>query len=217
MAMELKAQKRKLGSRSILTELRGKGQIPAVLYGDGKESEPIAVEEREFIQIANRQGLHHVIKLNVDGISYNVMVKDVQSDPIKNKVLHLDFNKINMNEKIDTTVVVVLEGEAEGAKNGGVLQHMLRELTISCLPSEIPDKITFNVEHLQIGDSVTVSDLTVPDGIEVKHEGDEVVLSIVPSQAQPTDIAAEEAEADAGAADRTDAENSSGDTASDRG
>jgi large subunit ribosomal protein L25 len=219
MAMELKAEKRQVGARSSLTKLRNTGKIPAVVYGNDVESEPIAVEESQFQQLVNQQGLNHVIKLNVDGKSLNVMVKDLQSDPIKNKVLHLDFGKVNMNEKIDTSVFIVLEGEAQGVKEGGVLQHTMRELNISCLPGDIPDSITHNVEKLTIGDSVTVGDLTVPNGVEVLHEPDEIVLSIVPPQVEPVEVeeaTAEEAEANAEAANVTDEENSSGDAVVDR-
>jgi large subunit ribosomal protein L25 len=213
MVIELKAQKRQVGNHSTLTELRHKGKIPAVVYGSDAGNQPIAVDETQFMQVFRQQGSNQVIKLNVEGTSYNVMLKDIQSDPIKNRVLHLDFNQINMNEKIDTMVPIVLEGEAEGVKDGGVLQQMLREINIRCLPNEIPDNITVNVQALKVGDSVTVSDLRIPNGIEVNHQGEEVVLSIVLPKTEPVDEerTAEQAEAEAKAEERADQENSSGD------
>ncbi|MED0671593.1 50S ribosomal protein L25/general stress protein Ctc [Aneurinibacillus aneurinilyticus] len=212
MAIELQAQKRQVGPRSMLTELRSKGKIPAVLYGSDVESESIAIEESHFQQLVNQQGLNHVIKLNVDGKPLNVMIKDLQSDPLKNKVLHLDFGTINMNEKTDTSVFIVLQGEAEGVKNGGVLQHTLRELNISCLPDKIPDSITYNIEKLVVGDTITVADLTVSGDIEILDSPDTVVLTIVPPQAEPVEgMAGEEAETEAGIAETNDEENSSGD------
>lgn len=212
MAMELQAQKRQVGPRSTLTELRNKGKIPAVLYGSDVENASIAIDESHFQQLVNQQGLNHVIKLNVDGKPLNVMIKDLQSDPLKNKVLHLDFGTINMNEKTDTSVFIVLQGEAEGVKDGGVLQHTLRELNISCLPSKIPDSITYNIEKLVVGDTVTVADLTVSGDIEILDSPDTVVLTIVPPQAEPVEgTTEEEAEAEAGVAEANDEENSSGD------
>jgi large subunit ribosomal protein L25 len=213
MVTELKAQKRQVGNHSTLTALRDKGQIPAVVYGSDAGNQPIAVDEAQFMQVFRQQGSNQVIKLNVEGTSYNVMLKDIQSDPIKNRVLHLDFNQINMNEKIDTMVPIVLEGEAEGVKDGGVLQQMLREINIRCLPNEIPDNITVNVQALKIGDSVTVSDLSIPNGMEANHQGEEVVLNIVLPKTEPVDEekTAEQAEAEVKAEERADQENSSGD------
>lgn len=217
MAMELQAQKRQVGPRSALTELRNKGKIPAVVYGTDVESEPIAIEESQFHQLVNQQGLNRVVKLNVDGKSLNVMIKDVQSDPIRNKVLHLDFSKINMNEKTDTSVSIVLEGEAEGVKDGGVLQHTMRELNIRCLPGEIPDNVTYNIEKLTVGDTVTVAHLTVPNGVEILDAPESVVLTIVPPQAEPVEEETTVGEAEETDAEAGDEENGSGDAVPNKG
>ncbi|MBN6187389.1 50S ribosomal protein L25/general stress protein Ctc [Aneurinibacillus sp. BA2021] len=214
MAMELQAEKRQTGSRSALNRLRKQGKIPAVMYGSDVESQPLAIEEGPFLQLVNQQGLNHVIKLKVDGQPMNVMVRELQSDPLKNKIVHLDFGTVNMNEKTDTSVFIVLEGESAGVKDGGVLQQTMRELSISCLPGDIPDSIPYNIEKLAIGDTVTVADLTVPNGIEVLDNPESVVLTIVPPQAEPADEEpnAEEAEAESVAKSAEDTENGSGDT-----
>ncbi|MFT9850306.1 50S ribosomal protein L25/general stress protein Ctc [Aneurinibacillus sp. REN35] len=218
MAMELQAEKRQVGPRSALNQLRNQGKIPAVIYGNDMESQSLAIEEGPFLQLVNQQGLNHVIKLKVDGKPVNVMIRDLQSDPLKNKVLHLDFGTVNMNEKTDTSVFIVLEGESEGVKDGGVLQQTMRELSISCLPGDIPDSIPYNIEKLTVGDTVTVADLTVPKGIDVLDNPESVVLTIVPPQAEPTEEEpnAEEAEAEAVAEDEADTEDSSGDAVPDK-
>lgn len=206
MAIELLAQKRDTSHRSTLHGLRKGGQIPAVIYGSGMESEPVTVDEGQFMQVIRKQGLNHIITLKVDGSQYDVLIKDIQQEPLKGKILHLDFNKVNMNKEIETIVHIVPEGEAAGMKEGGILQQTLRELTIRCLPTAIPDAVTVSIENLAIGDSVTVGDLQIPDGVTPQHEKDEVVLSITAPQLDP--IPDSEEQAGAGGAEPANAADS---------
>ncbi|WP_035100380.1 50S ribosomal protein L25/general stress protein Ctc [Aneurinibacillus terranovensis] len=185
MTIELLAEKRDTSHRSTLHGLRKNGKIPAVIYGSGLQSQPITVDEGQFLQVIRKQGINHIITLKVDGSQYDVLIKDVQQEPLKGKVMHLDFNKVNMNEEIETMVHIVPEGEAAGMKEGGILQQSLRELTIRCLPNAIPDAVTVSIEHLAIGDSVSVGELRIPAGVTPQHEKDEIVLSITAPQLDP--------------------------------
>jgi large subunit ribosomal protein L25 len=194
MAIVLKAQKRGAGKHSVVRQLRIEGKIPAVIYGSDVESQPISIEESQFMQVVRQQGINHVVRLAVDGTEHNVMIKDIQREPLKGRTLHIDFGKVNMNEAIDTIVPLTIEGEAEGVKAGGVLEQQLRELSIRCLPGAIPDSISVSVEKLAVGDSLTVGDLDIPADVTVQHEESDVVLSIVPPRAQPVD---EDTESDA--------------------
>jgi large subunit ribosomal protein L25 len=194
MAMELKAERRHETQRSATNKLRKAGKIPAVLYGSDVESQPLAVFEKDLIQVVRQQGMNQIISLNVNGNTYNVLIKEVQQEPLKRKVLHLDFNQVNMNEKIETAVHIVIEGEAAGVKAGGVLQQALREVTVACLPGAIPDAITVSVDNLAIGDSIAVHDLSVPAGVAVKHDAEEIVLSVVPADTTPVPEDSEEME-----------------------
>ncbi|WP_047154278.1 50S ribosomal protein L25/general stress protein Ctc [Aneurinibacillus tyrosinisolvens] len=187
MAIVLKAQKRGAGKHSVVRQLRIEGKIPAVIYGSDVESQPISIEESQFMQVVRQQGINHVVRLAVDGTEHNVMIKDIQREPLKGRTLHIDFGKVNMNEEIDTIVPLTIEGEAEGVKAGGVLEQQLRELSIRCLPGAIPDSISVSVEKLAVGDSLTVGDLDIPADVTVQHEESDVVLSIVPPRIEPVD------------------------------
>ncbi|WCK54629.1 50S ribosomal protein L25/general stress protein Ctc [Aneurinibacillus sp. Ricciae_BoGa-3] len=194
MAMELKAERRHETQRSATNKLRKAGKIPAVLYGSDIQSQPLAVTEKDLIQVVRQQGINHIISLNVNGNSYNVLIKEVQQEPLKGQILHLDFNQVNMNEEIETMVHIVVQGEAAGVKAGGVLQQTLRELSIACLPGAIPDAITVSVDNLAIGDSIVVQDLSIPSGVTVNHEPEEMVLSVVPADTTPVPEDSEEME-----------------------
>lgn len=187
MAAQLTAVKRSSSKRSTVTELRRTGKIPAVVYGSDIESYPIAVEEGQFAHVVRTQGMNQVVSLSVDGDSYNVMIKEVQREPLRNKVLHLDFGTVNMNEEIETAVPVTLEGEAPGVKEGGVLQQVLHQLTVRCLPGVIPESITVDISGLKVGDSITAGAVQLPSGVELKHEDDEVVVNISTPRSETAD------------------------------
>lgn len=181
MGVTLKADKRHGQTRSVLRKVRKSGKVPAIVYGKGKDNLPIAVDEIEMTKVLRDEGNYAVLKLNVeDGESYQVMVYDIQKDPIKDSLLHIDFKTIRMDEPVDSEVTIELTGEAAGVKEGGVLQQSLRTLEIRSLPDKRPDSIVCEVDSLGIGDSLTVADLSIPDGVEVLSNANETVVSVVP-------------------------------------
>lgn len=187
MSQILKADIREDLTRSATRSLRKQGRVPGVLYGKGISNRTIHLDESQMWQTIRNKGLNHVFQLQVDGKQYDVMVYELQQDPLKGFLLHVDFKKVSMNEKVETTVPVHLNGEAPGVKEGGVVQQQLRELEIRCLPGDIPESIEADISTLNIGDSLTVADLQVPADIDLQHEKDEVIVSILAPRLDPVE------------------------------
>jgi len=189
---KLRTKKGKVYSR----KLRKEGLIPAVLYGGKKESLPVEVNVRDLEKIfLTGEGSNVIINLQLSNVNGNpvetVLIKDFQQDPITRAFLHVDFLRVSLREKITAHVPLVLVGEAPGVKEAGILEHFLRELTIRCLPLEIPHHIEVNVSQLIIGESIHVRDLKIPEGIEVLSDPDQVVVTIgVPSKLEAEEVVA---------------------------
>jgi large subunit ribosomal protein L25 len=164
--------------------LRHKGIIPAVVYGEGKAGLAISVFRGQFLKTIHQ---HHVenaiitlkIKDDKKKGSRACMMREIQHDPVKGEVLHIDFNEISLTKAIKVKVPVEPRGEAVGVKqDGGSLEHILWEVEIECLPTEIPHKFEVDVSTLKIGDSIHVKDIAFPSTVKVITEMDAIVLSI---------------------------------------
>lgn len=184
MATELQAQPRANSKKSIVKELRRKGNIPGVIYGNGVESRPIYVNHGDFIKVIRKAGRNGVITLKVDSDDYPVMVYDLQTDKIKDDILHADFYKVDMASEVDADVSVHLVGEAAGQKEGGVVQQLSHELSVRALPADIPEAIEVQMEQLNIGDSISVSDLKAEAKYDILNDPDDTIVSITPPQAE---------------------------------
>ncbi|UVI30357.1 50S ribosomal protein L25/general stress protein Ctc [Paenibacillus spongiae] len=192
MALPIKAAQRTARTRGELNQLRKQGSIPGVVYGK-KLMNPLSVEvdEKELLHML-RSHPNAVIELDVaGGEKQPVMMTEVQRDPLSRMVLHIDFHQINMNEEVKTAVRFEVTGESQGVKEGGILQVMLHELDIQCLPNQIPDSIEVDISKLAIGENLLVSDLKLPSGVTARADGDLVVVTILAPQKE---LSAEEAE-----------------------
>ena len=161
--------------------LRAQGRLPAVLYGHGIESLAVSVEIRDVDQILRSKTGHNTIfKLAVGKTSSDVLIKDYQLDPIKGTLLNADFQTISMDEKMTFSVPVQTQGTSVGVIAGGVLDLVLREISVECFPAELPDHIIIEVTDLDIGDSIRVEDLNIDSPrINLLSAPALVVLSIV--------------------------------------
>ncbi|MFC7443361.1 50S ribosomal protein L25 [Laceyella putida] len=177
MAWSITAKKRETNTRGSLNALRKSGQIPGVLYGRGMEPQRISVDEGELRKVAETKGL---LQVNLGNESHQVMVREIQADPIKARYLHVDFQRVEMNQPITTEIPLVLTGEAVGVKNGGVLEQPIRSIEVRALPNLLPSEATLKISQLDIGDSITLAALTLPDGVELLSDKDTSVASIVP-------------------------------------
>lgn len=179
---KLQAKKREGFTRAALTEIRTAGSFPAVVYGKGVESAPVSVEETEFIKVIREVGRNGLISLNVDGKTHDVVLQEYQQDPIKGFIVHADFLSVDRSSEITSQVRVDIEGEAVGAKEGGVIQQPLFELTVTAKVSEFPEHVSVDVSELAIGDSISVGDIRDKHSFTIEHEDEETVVSVLPPQ-----------------------------------
>jgi len=165
--------------RSVVKSLRSERRIPAVVYGKTTENTMIHVDEIDFKQLVREVGRNAIVHLMWGDDNKKVIVNEIQKDPIKNEIVHIDFREVDMNKKLHVEVPIELVGEAQGVRDGGLLQRQHRTLEVRCLPDAIPDKIRVDIEALKIGDSLTVGDITLPQDVELQLEPDTVIVSVL--------------------------------------
>jgi len=175
----IQAQVRERESGNYVKQLRRDGWVPAVVYGTNVGNLAIQIEGRALDAALRNQATNKPFRLAVDGQEHDVMVYELQRHPLAGNILHADFKKINMNEKIHTTVPVLMTGDPEL----GVATLVRHSVEISCLPGNIPESFTVDVDGLNIGDVVLVKDLQIPAGVEVGLDSLEVLISILPVKA----------------------------------
>ncbi|MDF2644514.1 MAG: ribosomal protein [Paenibacillus sp.] len=184
MAFSLKAESRKETTKSDIKQLRIQGRIPAVVYGQKVGSAVITVDQKELLALL-RQNPHAIIDLDMpDGSGKQpVMINEIQRDKLKReRLLHVDFHQINMDEPVKTIVSLEFIGEAEGAKEGGIVQIQMHELEIRCLPNQIPSSIKVDISNVGLGDNLLVNQLSIPAGIEVKSDSNDLILTVLSPQ-----------------------------------
>jgi large subunit ribosomal protein L25 len=167
------------GSRAV-RRLRRSGQVPGVVYGGGDEPATFAVDARILRQALAQRGA--VLDLVVDGGSAQpVIIKDQQHHPVRGQLLHIDLLRVRLDKPIQSTVPLELDGaeEAPGVKEGGVMEHITRELNIEALPNEIPDVIRFDVSGMDLNDTATLEALTAPPGVTLLDDPAETVIATV--------------------------------------
>ncbi len=172
---------------------RAAGRIPGVLYGHGQEPVALSVSAREFELAVRKQGGNPIIGLALDGGEHTALIRDVQYDPISHDIIHLDFLRISLTEAIEVEVPIRLVGLPLGVKDGGgILEPILRELKVRCLPTAIPPAIEVDVTALNIGDSVHVSEITLGE-VTILTDPEVTVATVVPPTVQVEEKPAEEA------------------------
>jgi large subunit ribosomal protein L25 len=169
----LEAQTREAGNKGMARRVRMGGKIPGVLYGAGKDSMAVSVDPRQVLRILHSDTGHNTIfDLNLTGENTKVMIVDWQYEPIKGKLLHIDLQRIAMDKVLRVEVPIMLQGVPAGVKTeGGILEQMLREVEIECLPGDIPSHIDVDVTELAFGKVIRVSDL--PHNEKLKFLTDE--------------------------------------------
>jgi len=180
----LKGERRDGIGKSVARKLRGAGRVPAVYYGRGEQPLPLSVQARELEGILHAAaGSNVIVDLKVEGDAESerkAILREIQRHPVRGSILHVDLQHISLTEKITVEVEVTLVGTPVGVKDGGgILEHLLREVELECLPTDIPSHVVVDVSHLNIGDSVHVSDIKV-ENAEVLTEADRTVATVVP-------------------------------------
>ena len=176
-----------LGSRAN-KRLRERGKLPGVIYGHKLDTLPITLPKKEVIGHLDHGT--HLFALSLGGKSENVLVKDVQYDHLGRDVIHVDFARVDLNERVEVTVALELKGTPKGEADGGVLSQIVSELEIECLVTEIPDMIVFNVSELGLDSVVHIKDLKLPPGVKALQDEDLIVATVKEIE-EETDEAAE--------------------------
>lgn len=187
----LQARKRTDQTKSATKLLRRQGKVPGVVYS--KNIKPFSVEVAEgSINPLVFTAKTHLISLSLEGENpLDCIIKDVQFDPVTDKVIHFDLQEFNVTEKIQIEVPVQLVGSAIGVKEGGIVQHTLHKLDIECLPSDIPEVINVDITSLKLGDSVHVNDLKF-EGVEILTSEDTIIVSVTHPKIEKEPVPAEE-------------------------
>jgi large subunit ribosomal protein L25 len=176
----LQAWRRNRSGKGVARKIRAQGMIPAVLYGSG-ENIPLTLQPKELLKILT-SGENTIFRLEIDGElggDRQAIVRDLQRDPLKETLLHADLYRISMDVELTVSVPIVLQGMSREVSDvGGVINQLLHEIEIQCLPSLIPHELTIDVAHLGIGEVLHVRDLPIPQGIQVLVAADEVVASV---------------------------------------
>jgi large subunit ribosomal protein L25 len=191
------------GSRAA-RRLRKAGLIPGVLYGHGKEATMFAVDPHVMrAALSTGAGTHAVLEITVEGHkrAHHAIVKDMELDPVKSTLTHLDLQEIRLDETIETTVAVSFEGEAKGVKSGGMLDESTREVTVRGLVTAIPEHLVLDIGDMDINDTAKVGDLVVPEGIELVDDPEQVLCSVLPPRKVEEEVEEGAAEAAEGAAE----------------
>lgn len=209
--------------KSGARRLRKSGQVPAVVYGQGRESQAVAVESKSLKATLHTHAGHNVlIDLGIQGDGGEdkqlVMVKELQRDIFTHAITHVDFHVISLEETLEAHVPVILIGTAKGVVDGGVLEQHLREVLVECLPTQIPEHFELDVSDVTIGHAIHAGELTIPDGVTLLTPTAEVVATVLqprveevpaapaPVEAAPAEAAEGEAEAKPAAAPAKESE-----------
>ncbi|NLM41882.1 MAG: 50S ribosomal protein L25 [Firmicutes bacterium] len=192
---QLTVEERTQTGKGYNKKLRAEGKIPAVVYGFGQEAATLQADWRDVERMLS--GPVNLVDLNLGTGKKTAIVKDVHRDPVKGTLLHVDFYEVDLTKKLEVTVPIRIVGEDQRPSDGGVVETHLWELTVLCLPTDIPNAIEVDVSGLELDQGLTVGELQLPAGVEALSDADELVTKVV----LPRRPEAEEAEAEAEAAE----------------
>lgn len=181
--INLKATLREGVGKQIAKKTRNSGLVPGIVYHRGEKALSVTVSDRELNRLVNAgSGENQLINLEIENAPKKqraVIIKEIQHDPVKQTILHVDFNEISLTEKIQVEVALVAVGEPIGVKqDGGMLDHPLRELRVECLPMDIPKHIDVDVSGLALNQALHVSDLKLSDKIRVLNSPDTLLFQV---------------------------------------
>lgn len=218
MKIEINAIVRELKGTGASRRLRHAGKTPGVLYGGDKEATSLEIDSKELFMQFRHEAFHaSILTLNLAGKKEAVILRDFQMHPVRNNIVHIDFQRINENEKISVKVPFhfINEETAPGVKlEGGLISHIMTEIDISCLPKDLPQYIEVDMSALSIGDSIHLSEVKVPEGVELttlSDENDPAITSI----SKPKVVVEEAVTAQSENSEEVSEEGSSGDESGD--
>src|SRR5262245_14626595 len=200
--VKLEVQPRELSGSGDSRRLRADGFIPGVLYGAGKPAQSFTVNERALRDVlTGEHGTNAILDVVIDGGKpHHAVLKDYQLHPIRKRLLHIDLQEVRLDVAIQSAVHIELVGESEGQKFGGVLTQVTREVLVEALPMSVPDKLELDITSMEIGDSLRVSDLVVPEDVTILTDPEEVLASVIQPRVEeePEPVEGEEIEGEEG-------------------
>lgn len=197
--IQFNAEEREGKGKGVARKLRASGFVPAIIYGPGYEPSLLKVEKKSAEGIIRKLESHNVmadivIKKGKKKETVKTILKDIQMDPIRGDILHLDFYRIRMDHTVRMGVAIHLVGEAIGVEKGGILEQELRELQVQALPEKIPSMIEVDISKLDIGHAILVKDIVLPEGIVAVDNPDKVVVTVIAPKAEKLEVTEEGAE-----------------------
>ncbi len=175
----LEAQKRSIFGKSAGRGLRRSGTIPAILYGRHEDVIPLQLDLRSFQRFLQSNGENVLIDLDIANHGHEtIMIKEVQRDPVEQRLLHTDFIRISLEEPVTSAVPIVLVGSARGLEEGGIVELAHRQLHIRCLPTILPDTIEVDISELDLEDFIRIEDLSLDDGVEMLDAPQTIVVLV---------------------------------------
>jgi large subunit ribosomal protein L25 len=196
--LTIDVQKREKTGKGPNRRARSGGLIPAVVYGGGKDSVSIQIDRKSMLDLMKKAGSEnpiYLLKLTDSGNERHAMIREVQIDPISRQVLHIDFQRVMMDQKIRVQVPVELTGVSYGVKTqGAVLDFVTREVQVECLPGDIPKQIELDITGLHAGQHAEAKDLKLPSGVTLLDEADKVICSVTHAKSEDTEGASDRPE-----------------------
>lgn len=190
----IKAEKREGTGTTVARRLRRTGVVPAVIYGAKQREYAIQLDAKSFSDVARRQASHNfLVNLEIEGAQEKTklaIVQDIQRNPLNGALIHVDFRAVNENDTIHAVVPIELHGEPVGVKAGGLLEQLVHEIEVFCRPGDLPERIINDVEAIELGQTLKVSDLNLPKGVSVKMDGEVLVAIINQTRASVSQSAA---------------------------
>ena len=196
MSITIKAQKREQLGKNACHRLRREGRVPAVIYGEGADSQPLIVDKKDFLAILKSEsGENTLFKVGFEAELLDAMIKDLQTDPATDELLHVDLIRISMDKAIRVSVNVLLKGEPVGVKaEGGFVDFITRQVEVECLPKDIPESLDLDISQLHLHQSAKIADLAAPAGVKLMGEPNQVLVIIeLPKEEVVKEAAPEEA------------------------
>ncbi len=190
----LKAETRKRTGSGVLKQMRREGQLPSVVYGKGSENLNIKVSTKALTDmLAHSSSTSILIDLEIDGgDAQTAFLQSTQRNSLTGDLVHADFLAVTKGMKISATIPVELHGEPVGVKAGGIIEQLIRDLEISCSPKDLPERVEASIEHLEVGDSLTIGDLDIPEGVDVALAPDVLVAIVNESRVTKSESGEEE-------------------------
>lgn len=194
MSITIKTERRSVFGKNASRRLRKEGKIPVILYGASADNVPLIIEKADIFKILRSEsGENTIFKVSIDTETQDAMIKDIQTDPVTDEILHTDFIQIAMDKAVQVSVPIVLQGEAVGVKaEGGFVDVITREVEVECLPKDIPEHVVLGISELHLHQSIKIEDIVAPENVEILSDPNTVVVHILAPVAEEVVVEEEE-------------------------